>query len=248
MKDNIYTIIITLVIFLIGLCTGIWTQTIRPLPPPNAPFMGEFGSHDFMGIHHEKMDEMHKAMAEAAPEIQAFENKINDIVNEYREKIKAVLTKDQLPLLDQFLPESSDIVTSTEHGQMSGSTTARVSRDGSITLTTTSTEPNTMTGSTGMPPQITVLARGGAFSPPPPFIAGPIRFVGMIIYKPTLEAMTTVLKLDEKQKAKIETLLRERREKIINLVDTTPPPSLGVENNILCPNQPQATGQREVKK
>lgn len=179
MKEHFVTILTTLAIFLVGLFTGIWTQSIKPLPPPHIPFMGEFGD-PHGGPQGERMKEMHEAMVAAEPEILAFEGKVNAIVDEYRGKIKAVLTKDQLPKMDQFVFEPPNIVSRA----------------------------------------------GETHGPMGPPMAGPLRFVGMMIYKPTLTAMTDELQLDEAQKAKVESLLRERREKILTLVDTTPLPSI----------------------
>lgn len=42
----------------------------------------------------------------------------------------------------------------------------------------------------------------------------------------TLEVMTNNLKLDDAQRDKVKDLLRVRREKFIELVDSVPPPSL----------------------
>ena len=42
----------------------------------------------------------------------------------------------------------------------------------------------------------------------------------------TLERMSTELKLDDAQRDKVKDLLRVRREKFIELVDSAPPPSL----------------------
>jgi hypothetical protein len=42
----------------------------------------------------------------------------------------------------------------------------------------------------------------------------------------TLERMTNELKLDDTQREKVRDLLRVRREKFVELVDSAPPPSL----------------------
>lgn len=55
----------------------------------------------------------------------------------------------------------------------------------------------------------------------------PFRTLAFFVVIPmTLERMTTELKLDEAQRAKVKDLLRVRREKFIELVDSAPPPSL----------------------
>jgi hypothetical protein len=55
----------------------------------------------------------------------------------------------------------------------------------------------------------------------------PFRTLAYFVVIPmTLERMTSDLKLDEAQKDKVRDLLRVRREKFVELVDSAPPPSL----------------------
>jgi len=54
-----------------------------------------------------------------------------------------------------------------------------------------------------------------------------MNFIGIVIYKPVLERLSVDLGLDSTQRTQVETFLRERREKLIELIDNTPPPSLG---------------------
>jgi hypothetical protein len=55
----------------------------------------------------------------------------------------------------------------------------------------------------------------------------PMRTLTFFIIVPmTLERMSSDLKLDETQREKVKDLLRVRREKFIELVDSAPPPSL----------------------
>jgi hypothetical protein len=55
----------------------------------------------------------------------------------------------------------------------------------------------------------------------------PFRSLAFFVVIPmTLERMTNELKLDEGQRGKVKDLLRVRREKFIELVDSAPPPSL----------------------
>jgi len=81
------------------------------------------------------------------------------------------------------------------------------------------------------------------FGPPPEIVADddktltddqisqllqrPFRTLAFFVVIPmTLERMSNDLKLDEAQKDKVRDLLRVRREKFIELVDSAPPPSL----------------------
>jgi hypothetical protein len=55
----------------------------------------------------------------------------------------------------------------------------------------------------------------------------PFRTLAFFVVLPmTLERMSTELKLDDPQREKVRDLLRVRREKFIELVDSAPPPSL----------------------
>jgi hypothetical protein len=55
----------------------------------------------------------------------------------------------------------------------------------------------------------------------------PFRTLSFFIIVPmTLDRMSTELKLDEPQREKVRDFLRVRREKFIELVDSSPPPSL----------------------
>jgi Spy/CpxP family protein refolding chaperone len=59
-------------------------------------------------------------------------------------------------------------------------------------------------------------------------IIGPV-FVSMVIYRPLLEHFTEALALDDKQQKQLKDLLIDRRNKLITLVDETPPPSFKLE-------------------
>jgi hypothetical protein len=62
-----------------------------------------------------------------------------------------------------------------------------------------------------------------------PFFAEPIEGMTSAIVVPlTLDHLTTALQLDDRQKAAVHQLLLERREKFLALIDSTPPPSIGL--------------------
>jgi hypothetical protein len=73
----------------------------------------------------------------------------------------------------------------------------------------------------------TITKRLASFPDPLPGCApgmGPI-FVSMVIYRPTFEHLSEDLTLDDKQQHALMDLLTERRNKLLALVDATPPPS-----------------------
>jgi hypothetical protein len=72
-----------------------------------------------------------------------------------------------------------------------------------------------------------ITKRLASFPDPLPGCApgmGPI-FVSMVIYRPTFEHLSEDLTLDDKQQHQLMDLLVERRNKLLALVDATPPPS-----------------------
>jgi hypothetical protein len=73
----------------------------------------------------------------------------------------------------------------------------------------------------------TITKRLASFPDPLPGCApgmGPI-FVSMVIYRPTYEHLSEDLTLDDKQQHQLMDLLIQRRNKLLALVDATPPPS-----------------------
>jgi hypothetical protein len=44
MKEQFHIVLITVSLFVAGLLMGVWTQKTRPIPPPPAPVLGEFGN------------------------------------------------------------------------------------------------------------------------------------------------------------------------------------------------------------
>jgi hypothetical protein len=73
----------------------------------------------------------------------------------------------------------------------------------------------------------TITKRLASFPDPLPGCApgmGPI-FVSMVIYRPTYEHLSEDLTLDAQQQHQLMDLLIQRRNKLLALVDATPPPS-----------------------
>ena len=50
MRDSLRVILITVALFLSGLLVGIWTQKVRPMPPPPFGPMSEFGGQSLPGF------------------------------------------------------------------------------------------------------------------------------------------------------------------------------------------------------
>jgi len=194
MKDVVRIGLLTLVVFAAGLFAGIWTQRLRPLPPPTMPPLGEMsrfhhddhrheGKEDGKGgwdrkdhfpFPPEKAEEMKAAMARIEPQIKAFEEKLGAMETDFRAKFEATLTPEQKKQFEEKAP----------------------------------------------PP---FNAPGG----PSNRMMGPLGGIAFFtIIAPGLEHMSKDLALTPDQQAKLKALLIERRQKFLDLVDTTPPPSL----------------------
>jgi hypothetical protein len=206
MKDKIAIIFITLVVFLGGLITGVWTQKIRPSTPPRIPIFGEFlgNRFDMPAPSQEEMEKMEKEMEAVKPEMETYMKKISGIQDDFREKVRNVLREDQKPKWDTLVQKRKEMesVLFPRDQRNKGKSGPFFSR-----------------GENPMPMH------------EPQFMAGrhmDMDFMGIMIYKPILERLSKDLSLDSNQQTHIEKLLHERRQKIIELVDQTPPPSISM--------------------
>lgn len=102
MKDTIRISLLTLIIFCAGLGIGILTQNIRPIPPPPFPPLGEmkdFGQDrrgPFRGGPPQvKPAEIEAEMARLRPKVEAYENKLREIDDTFRQNFEAILTPEQ---------------------------------------------------------------------------------------------------------------------------------------------------------
>lgn len=194
MKENIHIVIITLVLFLAGMLTGIWTQKTKATPPPPLPFMGEFakGPHGSMSPKMpEEVSNMKGQGEKQQSAIEGFEQKLTAIMTDARSKIETVLTPEQKTKFAEFQKDHE------------------LPRFG------------------GMP------FRG--FPEP--------HFAGLFIYKPQIERLATELKLDDGQRARVDEILKARRQAIIDLLDSNPPPSatFGRRPEHSCPGQEESS-------
>ena len=216
MKENLSTIIITVLLFMGGLLTGIWTQKTRPLPPPPMQPWGEFRhgeAHreeadrqrpDRSDPHHQQMREMmEQKMASLKPEFEAFHEKMKAIDDSFHKKLLTILNPEQKQKVEEFRNKARQEQQKPRgEDQPPGRPDFQQSQGGPPHNNPPQPPP-------GGPP-------GGEENP----------LLGMILIKPTLEDMTEVLKLDSKQQAELKTILVERRSDLLNLVDKTPPPTI----------------------
>ena len=195
MRDKLSVIIITVVIFVGGLVTGIWTQKVRPSPPPRIPFFGELIGGRFQPPTPEEIEQMDKKMENLRPQMEAYRKKMSAMENDFREKIRNVLREEQRPRWDALVEKQKEM----------DNMFLSMGREGN----------GSRRRHDGFP---------GSFREPML-----LDFMGIIIYKPMLEKLSKELSLDSGQIPRIEEIIREYRQKIIQFVDENPPPSLSIK-------------------
>jgi len=229
MKEQFPIVLITVGLFVAGLLMGIWTQRTRPIPAPPAPVLGEFGPLAPPGLrveqyapgkggfamgrfspgHPAAIVTMNKHIAELEPKIREFQGAVDSIEKEFRGKLDKLLTPEQRTKLAAIEAEAA---------------------------------PETAGPGPLPPPQLELEEQGVVPAPPPPPGAEGQRFVvgfhtpfpvggwlmmSMIIYQPSLDHLTSELKLDAAQQAAVKDLMVERRTELLALIDKSPPPTLG---------------------
>jgi hypothetical protein len=217
-------VLITVGLFVAGLLMGIWTQKTKPIPPPPASVLGEFGTFQpsmittdgnsseagavairrFSPGHSAAIVRMNRNMAALEPKIREFQASVEAIEKEFRERLSNLLTAEQQQRLAAI--EAQEAPLSAGPGGLLPPPQLEI----------------------GVPP----LPFGEESQPvaigfPPPFPRGGWLMMSMIIYQPSLEHLTGRLKLDTKQQAAARALMVERRTELLALIDKSPPPTLG---------------------
>jgi hypothetical protein len=194
MKDGLRVILITVALFLSGLLVGIWTQKVRPMPPPPFGPMSEFGGQSLPrfrvlapapspwiqtspNLPPPSPEEIRRRMATLELQFEAFRKNVDAIEQQFRSSFEAILNAEQKHTFEDIKNRIANL-------------------------------PDPLPGC----------------GP----VMGPV-FVSMVIYRPLLEHFTEDLALDDKQQKQLKDLLIDRRNKLIALVDETPPPSFKLE-------------------
>jgi hypothetical protein len=203
MRDSLWVILITVALFFSGLLVGIWTQKVRPMPPPPFGPMSEFGGQAFPGFPGPppglprwvqsspnepppSPGEIRRRMAVLEPQVEAFQKNVDAIEQQFRSSFEAILNADQKHKFEDIKNRIANL-------------------------------PDPLPGC----------------GP----IMGPV-FVSMVIYRPLLEHFAEDLSLDDNQQKQLKDLLIDRRNRLITLVDETPPPSFKLENVMPPPGAP----------
>ncbi len=191
MRERLLTVLLTTVVFGIGLGAGIWVERHRPFPRPPGSFMGEFDPrrgppwHNPQPVNRAQLSEQIEAIR---PQMEAFKARIDEIYGEFDRDIETVLTPEQKAVYEKRFRSQRGLVGP------SGLTA------GDKPLSDEQIEQ--------------LLQR-------------PFRTLAYFVVVPmTLDRMSTELNLDEAQRGKVKDFLHVRREKFIELVDSSPPLSL----------------------
>jgi hypothetical protein len=202
----------TVVVFVAGLLIGVWTQRAQPAPPPPIPVMGEFAAGAaIMGpsgggpitIMRTRPGPRERMLAFTGPgpvPPPPFGPVASMNADQARHAFEAMVPK---------IRAFQDNVGTIED-QFRSSLQKILRPDQQKKL---ADFPESRLGAPGAFP--------GCIEP------GPF-FTTMIIYRPLLENLTMRLGLDAKQQEQVKQLLIERRNRLLALVDATPPPSLSV--------------------
>jgi hypothetical protein len=231
MKEQFHIVLITVSLFVAGLLMGVWTQKTRPIPPPPAPVLGEFGNlsspeireggyapgmggfavERFSPGHPAAIVTMNRNIAELEPKIREFQGAVDSIEKEFREKLDKLLTPEQRKKLASI--EAEEAPETAEAGAAPPPPFAFEGRG--------ATPPLPFPPGDGNP---RFLARFRT-----PFPVGGWLIMSMIVYQPSLEHLTSELKLDPAEQAAVKQLMVERRTDLLALIDKSPPPTLGVD-------------------
>jgi hypothetical protein len=232
MKEQFHIVLITVGLFVTGLLMGIWTQKTRPVPPPPAPVLGEFGGAQapqttnawigpqpgalaiqrFSPGHAAAIVTINRNLAELEPKIAAFQSSVEAIEKDFREKLNKLLTAEQQKKLAAIEAEQTAGFAAGK-AQITGG-------PGGALLPPLRSE-------IGVPPPPPGAEGPVVIGFGPPFPPGGWLMMSMIVYQPSLEHLNSELKLDAKQQAAAQNLMIERRARLLALMDKSPPPTLG---------------------
>ena len=202
MKENFQVALVTVLIFTAGLMVGVWTQRTRPLPPPPFGPMAEFRlpGPDFRYGPPLFLSQTGASHGPPDP-------------GEMRRRM-AIL----MPQVEAFRSQVEKI-----EDDFRNALAAILSPDQLRKLEASGPRPVYLPGPPG--PVRPFDPPTGAPTQPWAGNANPM-FVSIVIYRPLLERLSTVLGLNDRQRQQLRELLLARRTKLIALVDETPPPSL----------------------
>ena len=200
MKPRLLITGLTITVFGAGYAAGIWTERTRPVPPPPAPLMGEFSAkHTPASGKTSSTASVRSPLnrAQLASEIE----RLRPQIDAYRQRLEALDAEFDRELITYLNPEQT--VTYTAAQKRRADRSAKGAAQAAAKL-----DPLT-------DDEIEQLRQRSLFG-----------VLWMIAPTMKQDALIKDLKLSEAQQLKTRELLRERREKFLAIVDSTPPPSI----------------------
>jgi hypothetical protein len=199
MRDKVLTVLVSLALFAMGFVAGLWAERHRSIPPPPGAFMGEFGPHSG------PMGSGPRGQHTPPPLNRA---QVVDQINRLRPEIEAFTARIN-EIYAQFDRDLDPILNPDQKKAYDEQFRAR--------------------RNVGPPPEMLKDPRPLSDEQVFDLMQRPMRTLAYFVVLPmTLDRMNSVLKLDEVQQGKVRDLLRVRREKFLELVDSAPPPSLNL--------------------
>ncbi|HXA81112.1 MAG TPA: hypothetical protein VNV14_07565 [Opitutaceae bacterium] len=199
MKLRLLIAALTVLVFAAGFGASVWTQHHCPLLAPPVNLLGEVRDRN-VDVRLPLND------ASTIAQINAEIERIKPDIDAFRQKLDAI-NHDLHQKIDALL-------TPAQHEKFEKMHKHYLERQAERAKSSL--------------PIVESLPSGGSVLKLPVF-AEPIEGMTPAIVVPlTLDHLTTELQLDDRQKAAVRQLLLERREKFLALIDSTPPPSIGL--------------------
>ena len=199
MKLRLLIAALTILVFAAGFGASVWTQYHCPLLSPPVSLLGEVRGRN-VDVRLPLND------ASTIAQINAEIERIKPDIDAFRQKLDAI---------NQDLHQKIDaLLTPAQHEKFEAMHKHYVERQAERAKSSLPTVESSPTGGS-------VLKL--------PFFSDPIEGMTSAVVVPlTLDHLATELQLDDRQKAAVHQLLLERREKFLALIDSTPPPSIGL--------------------
>jgi hypothetical protein len=199
MKLRLLIAALTILVFAAGFGASVWTQHHCPLLSPPVSLLGE--------IRERNVDvQLPLNDASTIVQINAEIERIKPDVEAFRQKLDAI-NHDLHQKIDALLTPAQR----EEFEKMHKRYEQRRAERANSSLPTVESSPS-----------------GGSVLKIPFFAESIEGMTSAIVVPLTLDHLTMALQLDDRQRAAVHQLLLERREKFLALIDSTPPPSIGL--------------------
>jgi hypothetical protein len=200
MKPRLLITGLTVTVFGAGYAAGLWTERTRPVPPPPAPLMGEFS-----GKHAPVPGKTTTAASVRSPlnraQLAAEIERLRPQIDGYRQRLDALDAEFDRELIAHITPEQAATYTAAQKRR------AERSAKGAAQA---AAKHDPLTDE-----EIDQLRQRSLYG-----------VLWMIAPTMKQDSLIKDLKLTEAQQLKTRELLRDRREKFLAIVDSTPPPSI----------------------